>query len=66
MSAALGSLAIALGCLAGGCGGRAGSGTGAEEEPVPEGIVKLKEAMKERAAAKKGHAGVPRRAPAPR
>jgi hypothetical protein len=52
--AAVYALAVGLGCLAGGCGGPAGSGTPAEGEKVPEGIVKLKEAMKERAAAKKG------------
>jgi hypothetical protein len=58
--AALGSLAIGLLCLAGGCGGPAGSGNQAEDEPVPDGIVKLKEAMKDRATAKKAPRGAPR------
>jgi len=52
-------LASGLGGIAG-CGGPTGSGTGAEGEKVPEGIVKLKESMKERAAAaKKGRPGAP-------
>jgi hypothetical protein len=56
-------LAAGLGGIAGGCGGGTGSGTGAEGEKVPEGIVKLKESMKERAAAKKGRPGGPGRSP---
>jgi hypothetical protein len=56
-------LVAGLGAIAG-CGGATGSGagTGAKGEEVPEGVVKLKEAMKERAAAKKGRPGVPGRA----
>jgi hypothetical protein len=50
------SVALGLTWPAGGCGGPSQSGSQAESEKVPEGIVKLKEAMKERAAAKKkGH-----------
>jgi hypothetical protein len=55
-------LAVGLGGLAG-CGGGTGSGAGAEGEKMPEGIVKLKESMKERAAAQKGRPGRPGRAP---
>ena len=55
-------LAVGLGGLAG-CGGETGSGAGAGGEKVPEGIVKLKESMKERAAAQKGRPGGPGRAP---
>jgi hypothetical protein len=52
-------LAIGLGGLAG-CGGATGSGPGAEGEKVPEGFEKLKESMKERAAARKARPGAPR------
>ena len=57
------ALAVGLGCIVAGCGGPTASGTGAESEKVPEGFVRAKEAMKERAAAKKGHPGAPRGAP---
>jgi hypothetical protein len=56
-------LAAGLGGIAGGCGGGTGSGTGPEVEKVPEGFAKAKDAMKERAAAKKGRPGGPGRAP---
>jgi hypothetical protein len=56
-------LAVGLGGIAGGCGGTTGPGTAPEGEKAPEGIVKLKEAMKERAAAKKGGPGGRARAP---
>jgi hypothetical protein len=52
------ALGIGLWGIAAGCGGTTGSGTGTEGEKVPEGIVKLKESMKERAAAKRGRPGV--------
>ena len=57
------ALAVGLGGVMAGCGGPTGSGTGAESEKVPEGIAILKEAMKERAAAKKGGPSGSRRAP---
>lgn len=52
-------LAVGLGCIAGGCGGETGPGTGPGVEKVPEGFEKVKESMKERAAAKKGRPGRP-------
>ena len=54
------ALAIGLGGITAGCSGPTGTGTGAEAEKVPVGIEKLKESMKDRAAAKKGHPGGPR------
>jgi hypothetical protein len=54
------ALAVGLWAIAGGCGGTTGSGTGTEGEKVPEGIVKLKESMKEKAAARKARPGAPR------
>jgi hypothetical protein len=48
------AMAIGLAILIGGCGEPAGPAAGSGSEEVPEGIVKLKESMKERQAAKKG------------
>jgi hypothetical protein len=54
------ALAIGLGGITAGCSGPTGTGTGSDAEKAPVGIEKLKESMKERAAAKKGHPGGPR------
>ena len=57
------ALGVGLAGLAGGCGGTGGSDTPTQGEKVPEGIVQMKNAMKERAAAKKGRPSGPRRGP---
>ena len=57
------ALGIGLGGITAGCGGPPRSGNPAQDEEVPEGFVQAKNAMKERAAAKKGGPGGRARAP---
>jgi hypothetical protein len=57
------ALAVGLGIVAGGCGEPAGTAAKPGDEQPPEGIVKLKESMKERNAAKKGGPGRAARGP---
>jgi hypothetical protein len=54
------ALGVGLCGSGGGCGGTSGPESGAEGEKVPEGFVKMKDAIKGQAAAKKGGQGVPK------